>query len=97
MQNLAFVLRICEVYIRIENLSQIVSGKALRALRSHLFAEFYASRIGFTSGFWRSRRFYICFKIWRAVRFERKILVHLALQKITQNHRMVAVLVFRSV
>jgi len=51
-QNLAFVLRICEVYIRIENLSQIVSGKALRALRSRLFAEFCASRIAFTSGFW---------------------------------------------
>jgi hypothetical protein len=49
-QNLAFVLRICEVYIRIENLSQIASGKALKALRLSLFAEFYASHIGFKSG-----------------------------------------------
>jgi hypothetical protein len=51
-QNLAFVLRICEVYIRIENLSQIAPDKALKALRLSLFAEFYASRIGFMSGFW---------------------------------------------
>ena len=79
------------MYIRIENLSQIVPDKALRALRLRLFAEFYASHIGL----WIGERgdFTFALKLWRAVRFERKILAHLALQKIAQNHRVVAVLV----